>query len=235
MKIISISSKIATKMVLQYHYSRRAVGAKHCFGLFDHGELVGCVIYSQPASYTLCKGVCGDAYREFVIELARLVIITSKKNSASYLIGNSLGMIGNAIVVSYADCNEHVGHVGYVYQATNWLYTGMGNSEPKWAHPETGEIVSYTRRHIDKKAEALGLDWRDLIQVKQTGKHRYITFTGTKAFRKQAGKALRYKVFPYPKGDTKRHESRINNPDLFSASFNTEVIEERLQEYKAQA
>jgi hypothetical protein len=210
-----ITSKQAMRLVLDYHYSERIVGAKHAFGLFVDGEICGCVVYSQPASYTLCNGVCGPEYRAKVIELARLVITTKEKNAASFLIGASLKMIGDSVVVSYADCNDHVGHVGYVYQATNWIYTGKGNAEPKWAHPETGEIISYTRRHIDKKAAAIGLDYRELTKVKQSGKHRYVIFTGSKRFKAQAEKALKYKRMEYPKGDTMRHEKGPKEKGLF--------------------
>lgn len=203
-----LPSKIAMDMVLTHHYSNRVVGAKHCFGLWIDSDIVGCIVYSQPASYTLCKGVCGDEFKPFVIELARLVITTKKRNAASYLIGNSLTKIGNAVVVSYADCNDHVGHVGYVYQATNWIYTGTGTAEPKWVHPETGEVVSYTRRHIDLKAKAIGLYWKDLVKVAQVGKHRYVTFTGDRLFRRKAKAALRYPVLSYPKGNSQRHEAR---------------------------
>ena len=114
-------------------------------------------------------------------------------------------MLGDKVVVSYADCNAHVGHVGYVYQATNWVYTGQASAEPAWLHPETREVISFTRRHIDKKAENLGLHWQQLIKRKQLGKHRYITFTGNRRFRLAAGRALRYKAYPYPKGETRRH------------------------------
>lgn len=206
------------KMVVRHHYSRRKVGCKFAYGLHEEGKLVGCVTYSVPASYTLCKGVCGEKYKRHVIELSRLVILTQTKNAASFLIGNSLNQLGDWVVVSYADCNEHVGHVGYVYQATNWLYTGQGNAEPKWVHPLTGEVVSYTRRWIDKKAEKLGLDWRELVKVKQVGKHRYVTFCGSKRFKKQARKNLKYCVLQYPKGETTRHEAARFPASLFEVT-----------------
>lgn len=193
-------------MVMAHHYSRRVVGAVSCFGLIDDGELLGCCVFSIPASYTLCRGVCGGEYKTKVWELSRLVIVTTAKNAASRLIGGSLKQLGDQIIVSYADCNEHVGHVGYVYQATNWLYTGRGNAEPKWVNPITGEVVSYTRRHIDTKAGRLGLKWQDLIRVPQLGKHRYVTFTGSRKFKQEVRPKLKYKVLPYPKGDTRRHE-----------------------------
>jgi hypothetical protein len=204
MKIESIHSKLAMALVMEHHYSQRVVGCTKAFGLFENGGLVGCCCFSIPASYTLCKGVCGDEFKRFVWELSRLVVTTKTKNAASFLIGQSLRLLDDRIVVSYADCNDHVGHVGYVYQATNWIYTGHGNAEPKWVNPNTGDIVSFTRRHIDTKAEALGMDWRELEKVKQVGKHRYVTFTGTKAFKRRAKSALKYKPLPYPKGETKR-------------------------------
>jgi len=216
MNVREITSKAAMRIVLQHHYSHRAVGAKKSFGLFITGELVGCIVYSQPASYTLCKGVCGEEFKSCVTELARLVVTTNQKNAASYLIGNSLSLIGNAVVVSYADCNGHVGHVGYVYQATNWLYTGTASAEPIWVHPKTGEVISYTRRHIDSKANAVGLHWSELTKVKQVGKHRYVTFSGDRRFKKRARSALRYPVLPYPKGETRRHEPKASPRNLFS-------------------
>ena len=208
MKVKPIESKLAMRLVMDNHYSQRKVGAKFSFGLYENEEVVGCCVFSVPASYTLCNGVCGSEYRSNVLELSRLVITTNTQNAASKLIGVSLkelGQIGNWIIVSYADCNEHVGHVGYVYQATNWIYTGHGTAEPKWVHPVTGEVVSFTRRHIDKKAVALGLDWKDLKQVAQVGKHRYCTFVGKRKFKKEARKKLRYTQYEYPKGESTRH------------------------------
>lgn len=197
-------------LVQNNHYSGKCPGIKYAFGITDRsGGLVGAVVYSQPASYTLCNGVCGNLFTDIVIELSRLVITTTEPNAASVLVGRSLGGLTNHVVVSYADCNDHVGHVGYVYQATNWLYTGQGSAEPVWLHPTTGEVISYTRRHIDDKAERHGLKWTDLIKSGTVGKHRYVTFTGTKKFKKTARKFLCYKVLPYPKGATKRHNRTV--------------------------
>jgi hypothetical protein len=185
-------------------------GIRFARGLWIGDKPVGCVVYSIPASYTLCRGVCGPEYQKHVLELSRLVVLTKRKNAASFLVGSSLRELseeGNWVCVSYADCNNHVGHVGYVYQATNWIYTGHGNAEPVWILPTTGEVVSYTRRHIDEKARKYGVEWTDLVKQKQVGKHRYVIFVGDRRFKKQARAALRYKVLPYPKGPTSRHEA----------------------------
>ena len=209
LRVVEISKTACRYLVLRHHYSGRVPGIKYCWGLLRGAKIVGCVVFSIPASYTLCNGVCGPGYREYVLELSRLVILTRQKNAASFLVGRSLRLLPNAIVVSYADCNEHVGHVGYVYQATNWLYTGHGNAEPIWINPRDGTIVSYTRRHIDKKASRVGLDWTELKKQKQLGKHRYVTFTGNRRFRKECRAALCYRVLPYPKGPTRRHSGCV--------------------------
>lgn len=206
LRVDKISKELCREMVMKYHYSGRVPGIVQCYGLFEDSNPVGCVLYSIPASYTLCQGVCGKQYTPFVLELSRLVIITKVRNAASYLVGESLRVLGDHVVVSYADCNDHVGHVGYVYQSTNWLYTGHGNAEPIWIDPRNGQIVSYTRRHIDEKAENIGLLWTQLEKRKQLGKHRYVTFTGNRRFKRDARKALRYEILPYPKGETQRHE-----------------------------
>ena len=203
-------------MVISNHYSGRCPSIKYCYGLYEDGKLVGCVVYAVPASYTLCNGVCGPDYRGYVIELARLVVITPTPNAASVLVGRSLASLPDHVCVSYADCNEHVGHVGYVYQATNWIYTGRGNAEPAWVDERTGLIVSYTRRHIDKKARELGYAWKEgassgpgLRKQPMVGKHRYVFFAGTRRFKRDARAALRYPVLPFPKGETRRHDGPI--------------------------
>lgn len=192
------------EFVAVHHYSRKCPGVRFAFGLYEPEKLVGCVIFSIPASYTLCRGVCGIEFSKNVIELSRLVITTGTKNAASFCIGRALRLLSNSVVVSYADCNSHVGHVGYVYQATNWIYTGQGSAEPIWEMKD-GTVVSYTRRHIDTKAAKLGLEVTDLVKRKQVGKHRYVYFAGSKRFRTLARKALRYGIQKYPKGKTTRH------------------------------
>lgn len=214
LQLCEVTRPLVEELVSSHHYSgwlcgpRKLPGIFKAWGLQDSGRFVGAVVFSIPASYTLCKGVGGPQYSKSVLELSRLVVTSREKNAASFLVGNALrqlGKEGNYIVVSYADCNDHVQHVGYVYQATNWLYTGHGNAEPKWVNPNDGSVVSFTRRHIDEKAKKLGLEWTELTRIPQKGKHRYVTFVGTKGFKRTARADLRYEVFPYPKGTTMRH------------------------------
>lgn len=203
-EIFDLDKIYVRSLVIENHYTGLCPGIMYCYGLFENGRLVGCVVYSKPASYTLCKGVCGPEYRQYVIELSRLVILTATPNAASFLIGGSLRILPDHIVVSYADCNDHVGQKGYVYQACNFIFTGQGTAEPIWRHPDSGEVISYRRRHVETKAKRFGLTKKQLVQQPQVGKYRYIYFTGTKRFKRTTRQCLRYQVLPYPKGETRR-------------------------------
>jgi hypothetical protein len=218
----TITHAAARSFIRQHHYShkdgtaRSVPGIRHAWSLWAGEHLVGVVTFSNPVSYTLCRGVCGPQYRKDVMELSRLVIAPKPvRNAASYLIGQSLRLLGriqNAIVVSYADCNDHVGHVGYVYQAANFLYTGNGSIVPKYVD-SLGDAIAHTRRHVDTKERNHG----PLRAVVQKGKHRYITFVGDRRFKRLARSSLRYPVLPFPKGPTARHEGTAD-PEPVPAS-----------------
>ena len=114
--------------LLNIHYARRMPCITDAFGLFVNGELVGVVTYGVPASRPLCIGLAGVENERHVLELNRLCIRPDLngggRNYASYLVSRSLKMLPNGtFVVSYADTAWT--HVGYIYQACNFLYTGL--------------------------------------------------------------------------------------------------------------
>lgn len=187
--------------ILNIHYARRMPCIQYAFGLFDgdYPDPVGCVTYGQPASPSLCKGIAGEANRKHVVELNRLVLYPeyNGQNYASYLVSHSLKLLPEGtFVVSYADWGGGWGHVGYVYQATNWIYTGL--TKPRTdIYSESGHSRHYAN---DEKRRQI-----------RTAKHRYVFLVGNRRMRKQMLKQLRYPIINvYPKGDS-RHYS-INNP-----------------------
>ena len=185
-----IEYKTAKPWILNRHYAKRMPSISHAFGLFENNLLVGVVSYGVPASHTLCKGVCGDEWRKNVLELNRLVLLNNKKNEASYLVANTLKLLPQpSIVVSYADTKWN--HVGYVYQATNWLYTGCTKARTDM-FSETGHS-----RHNNGDPT---------VRQDRSAKHRYIFFVGNKRQVKQMREVLKYEVLPYPKGDSLKYE-----------------------------
>jgi hypothetical protein len=181
-----IERKDCEHMIIDIHYARRWPSISYAYGLFVGDELVGCVTYGSPASPWLCKGVCGEEYRLQVLELNRLVLINNNKNEASYLVGNTLKILGmerDAIVVSYADTAH--GHTGYVYQATNFLFTGTTKPRTDMAAKDG----KHSRHHQGDRSK----------RVHRSAKHRYVAFIGNKRFKKSASSSLRYPVSEYPK------------------------------------
>ena len=187
----------ATKQfILGIHYARRMPCIQHAFGLFLDGECIGVCTYGQPASPSLCKGIAGEEHRKDVLELNRLAILPEYNgmNFGSYLVSHSLKMLPKGtIVVSYADWGGW-GHVGYVYQATNWLYTGM-TKERTDKFSESGHSRHY--KEGEKRRQP------------RSAKHRYIYLCGTKKQKKEMLKDLNYPVLEeYPKGDSRRYDTK---------------------------
>jgi len=186
----AIPYSTAKDWIVRLHYAKRVPSISYAFGLFYEGKLSGVITYGSPASPFLAMGVCGVDWRSAVVELNRLVILESGQNFASFLIGKSLQMLPRpSIVVSYADVG--MGHVGYVYQATNFIYTGA-------TKPRT-DIFSksgHARHHSGDRA----------IRQNRTAKHRYIFFVGDKRERRKMRLALNYPEMEYPKGDIRRYK-----------------------------
>ena len=168
--------------------------------------VTGVVVYGQP-SPPISRSAFRD--RDFrLFELARLVVQSTSRNAASFLIGRSLQMLEPkpCAVVSYAD--SEMGHCGIVYQATNWTYTGATVShdhmyliDGKRVHPMT-----LTRQwgitNPKEWAKANGVQ-----TVKPSPKHRYFQFVGNKRQVKEMRAKLNYPVTAaYPKAPKTRYD-----------------------------
>lgn len=182
-EVKSVSYDETKPFILEIHYAKRMPSISYSFGLFRNDELVGVVTYGKPATPSICKGIAGKDNKEKVFELNRLVLKDNLKNEASILISKSLKLLPpNLIIVSYSDTNED--HIGYVYQATNFLYTGITRFRTdiySLGHP----------RHYDKNSNE---------RITRSQKHRYVIFTGSKTNKKHLRNKLRYRVYDeYPK------------------------------------
>lgn len=186
------------------HYAKRVPSVTYAYGLYIDGVLAGVVSYGTPASSTLLKGVCGEENAQYVLELNRLVVEEdTPKNSASYLVGNSLKQLPKpSIVISYADTGQ--GHVGYIYQATNFIYTGLSSkfTDPKVKGLEHQHHATYGH---GKTNQQLREQYGDkLYFVERPRKHRYVYFVGCS---KKIKDDLRYPILPYPKGKSSRYDA----------------------------
>jgi hypothetical protein len=216
-KVERISAEDAKPWLLERHYARRLCPISHAFGAFDGSTLIGVVTYGTPLSSTLKDGVCGNEWSSNVLELNRLCC-ESRKNLASTIVGRSLALLPKpSIVVSYADTGQ--GHVGFVYQATNFIYTGLSAAfkDPMvkgFEHKHHTTIGDEGRGHpsrVQFLREKYGAE--NVYYIERDRKHRYIFFCGNKRQSQAMKAALKYKVEPYPKGESKRYDASavINN------------------------
>lgn len=198
-----ITRKECSDLILNVHYAHRFPSVSFSFGLFDGENLLGVVTYGTPPSAPLKKGICGDDFKDFVLELNRLVLYKNEKNHASFLISRSLRLIGkNAVIVSFADTDQN--HTGVVYQASNFIYCGLSAKRTDWKVKGRehihGQTIADEFRGVANRVEAMRKKYGDDFYLQpRSRKHRYVYFIGSKHFRKIAMNALKYKVECYPK------------------------------------
>lgn len=195
--------------ILEKHYAKRIPPISYAFGIFKYNVLSGIVTYGTPASSPLREGVCGKDLAKFVLELNRLCCIHDK-NAASMLVSRSIKMLPKpSIIISYAD--THQGHVGYVYQACNFMYTGLSAKRTDWKIKGMEHLHGQTVADMSKGKESRAEYMRerfgdDFFLEDRPRKHRYIYIHGSKSQKKAIKNKIAYDFYPYPKGKSKKYD-----------------------------
>lgn len=199
-----VQTKTAAAMVKEFHYAHRVPSITVAVGLWVDGVLAGVVTYGVAANRNQ-DYVCGEEHKGHVLELNRLFIHDwAGTNSESYLIGQSFHVLERDhpefyIIISYADTAH--GHLGKIYQATNWIYTGESVMDVegwriggKTFHPRTlsGMLGSCA-------ADVIRAKFPDARPVRGEIKHRYVMLLGPRDQQKKLRAALKYDALPYPK------------------------------------
>ena len=193
-----ISHAVAKALVVRHHYLHSLPGGTLlAFGVFVGMCLMGVLTIGCGPSqaYRLVEGACSDD----CAVLTRLWLSDDlPKNSESRVIGVVLRALQRntslKFVISYADPSQ--GHVGTIYQATGWIYTGLSDATPLY------DIGDGVPRHSRSLSHALGthsikyLRGHDIDAkvLPQAAKHRYIRFLDP-TYRMR----LRVAELPYPK------------------------------------
>jgi len=183
--------------LLHKHYAHRIPSITFSFGLYDNKNILcGVCTYGMPPNYQEMI-----AWQPFeLLELNRLVVNDdTPKNTTSYFVSSTLKLLPKPkVIISYADFRA--GHHGYIYQATNWLYTGIGGSGQKIYIMKDGK--ERHQRHEDM------IDKNNIARIEiTTGKARYYYFVGDKKTIKTMKNLLRFDILPYPKGDNQRYDT----------------------------
>ena len=200
LNIAPISQIDAKEILIPNHYLHSFPGGtKLSFGVYLDARLLGALTFGVGPylGYKLVK----DASPDDVVTLTRLWLSDGlPKNSESRVIGIVLRSLRKEtslkFVLAYSD--PAAGHVGTIYQATNWLYTGLSSATPLY---DIGDGIIHHSRSL---AHQLGshsiryLTYRGIVvkTVPQMAKHRYIYFLDD-SWRTR----LLVPVLPYPKKD----------------------------------
>ena len=191
--IVTLTSKEAIEFLLPRHYSGRKPPISWAFGWVIDKQLKAVVTYGKPANNKLCEGICGKENSPNVYELNRLCREDDLIEPLSSFVAATLRHLAwdkDLIIVSYADSGAK--HNGYIYQATNFLYTGKTKERLEFHNPGGHS------RHGNKES--------DLRQIR-TAKHRYVYFaTRNKKLKKKWSLALNYPVCDYPKEESLNYQ-----------------------------
>lgn len=242
----------AKAYVLTHHYSKTYPAAQHRFGLFlraDQLELVGVAVFSVPTQRAVLTNVFPDLDYGTACELGRLVLegppahrgghgipggVRAPANAESWFVTrclHELAQRGVQGVVSFADPVPRrrddgtvllPGHVGTVYAACNFTYTGRGTARRIIVLPDgttlndrsVQKVRAQDRGHayVEQRLIALGAavprtgenmtGWlRDALEtigaqrLAHRGNHRYAVTLGTT---RTARRAVRMILPPLP-------------------------------------
>jgi hypothetical protein len=168
----------AVYAVTRWHYSRRMPSGKLVrAGAWEDGEFIGVVMFGRGAAPALGRAFGCSATQ--VCELVR-VALTAHQSPTTQVVASAIAWLrrtnpGLRLIVSFAD--EGQGHLGTIYQAGNWVYTGAVDHQwyrvrGRLVHPKTlhstygvgGQSIPWLREHVDPAAE----------RVSMPPKHRYV-------------------------------------------------------------
>jgi hypothetical protein len=212
----SIDFALCKEWLLKKHYARRLTIVKFCFGLFDADHLLrGVCCFGYPARCWNNGGSLFDG--KHVVdtwELNRLCIDEPhERNVGSFFISRCLKLLPQPfVVVSYADTGYH--HCGYIYQASNFLYTGC--TRMKFGYKINGLTYHHRTFEPAKYKSVIGSSYDSSMTlnenvkriggeaVEQLPKHRYV-YIGSKN-KKALIRDMVHKVQPYPKEESKRYD-----------------------------
>jgi hypothetical protein len=198
LNIAPISQIDAKEILISNHYLHSFPGGtKLSFGVYLDARLLGALTFGVGPylGYKLVK----DASPDDVVTLTRLWLSDDlPRNSESRVLGFVLRSLRKEtslkFVLAYSD--PSAGHLGTIYQATNWLYTGLSSATPLY---DIGDGIPHHSRSLAHQLGSHSIRYLTSqgIMVKtvpQMAKHRYIHFLDD-SWRTR----LLVPVLPYPK------------------------------------
>jgi hypothetical protein len=183
-----------------WHYSEcLPVGKLVKVGAWENGKFIGVVLFGRGATPNLGKPY--GLNQDECVELVRIAL-TQHHSAVSKIAAIAIKFLKKMnpklrLIVSFADQSQ--GHHGGIYQAGNWIYTGVGSPakfymiKGKLTHPRSigakGLVQNiHGAKQLDPKATV----------VEVLGKHRYLM-----PLDNEMRNSIMKLSLPYPKRITK--------------------------------
>lgn len=178
LKVIPVAFVIAKRLIEKHHYLHSLPGGTMLtFGVFLDKKLMGAATLGAGPYNAHC--LIDDTKPEDCLTLTRLWLSDDlPSNSESRVIGIILRALKKntsvRFIISYSDPQYQ--HVGTIYQATGWLYTGLSQSMPLY------DLGSGKLHHSRSLGHVLGSHSISYLNnnglkvktIPQSGKNRYI-------------------------------------------------------------
>jgi hypothetical protein len=194
----SLPIVLARRLLVRHHYLHSLPGGTRlAFGVLVGNRLLGALTLGVGPinTHSLVEGATPDD----CLTLTRLWLSdVLPYNSESRVLGVVLRALkrntSQRFLLSYADPSQ--GHLGTIYQATGWLYTGLSQATPLYdlgdgaarhSRSLSHAFGTHSIKHFRKHGVPVNL-------VSQTAKHRYVYFLDP-GWRDRLHPA----VLPYPK------------------------------------
>ena len=180
LRVILIAISVAKMFLVRHHYLHSMPGGTClAFGVFLGRRLVGALTLGVGPT-NAHRLVDGAAPTDCLILTRFCLADQLPTNSESRVLGIVLRVMRRntsvKFLISYADPDQ--GHLGTIYQASNWLYTGLseamplydiGDGKPRHSRSLSHAYGTHSVRHFQRHGVRVKL-------VPQAAKHRYIFF-----------------------------------------------------------
>lgn len=193
------SHKAAAYATKHWHYSKSMPTPPLIkIGVSEDGVFIGVVLFSRGANNNL--GAPYGLEKNQVCELTR-VALANHKSQVSKIVSIALLMLKKhcpdlKLCISYADPRE--GHLGIIYQAMNWIYTGTSSKSSLFLDSSGSELHG---RQVS--SSGLKKQYGELRKVPKISDCKRIVVPGKHRYLMPLDKTMKEKIMklskPYPK------------------------------------
>jgi hypothetical protein len=180
LKIDWCDAKAARFACERWHYfgGRIPTFKQAKLGVWEDGKFVGAMMWGRGSSAKFCQGYSLQIVE--VAELTRVALSNHHRTPTSRIVRIGLRIIVRQnpklrLLVSFADPAE--GHVGTIYQASGWIYTGI-----------SAETVEYLYRGRWSHVKAVYGPGRDSGEVREKRRERVRSLIPSLPVRKRPGR-----------------------------------------------